>query len=290
VNGDDPVSSTGRPADAQTPAASSVLAAFTRSQPRLARIPMPAPTNLAMAAALLVTVAAVPAIGGAMQTADDPTTWAAPTGLGSAARAGAAGGIGDGSGLAFTPSAGDPSAQWLSNPTGTLGPNQMLSMVLPADADDTPSPRRLSGAGASGTLAPRSATTSGSEPAVGSTSAGAATPTGGATSVGGATSASSTQPASEPSASDSAPSNPMPRDPPLASDPPPSDPPPSDPPTSDPPASDATPSGDPAPQPATDPVPSNGDSSPASGSASTAGSSGGGSADLADTTDSTVTP
>ena len=290
VNGDDRVSSTGRPADAQTPAASWVLAAFTRSQPRLARIPMPAPTNLAMAAALLVTVAAVPAIGGAMQTADDPTTWAAPTGLGSAARAGAAGGIGDGSGLAFTPSAGDPSAQWLSGPTGTLGPNQMLSMVLPADADDTPSPRRLSGAGASGTLAPRSPTTRGSAPAVGSTSAGAATPTGGATSVGGATSASSTQPASEPSASDSAPSNPMPRDPPLASDPPPSDPPPSDPPTSDPPASDATPSGDPAPQPATDPVPSNGDSSPASGSASTAGSSGGGSADLADTTDSTVTP
>jgi hypothetical protein len=284
VNGDDRVSSTGRPADAETPAASSVLAAFTRSQPRLARIPMPAPTNLAMAAALLVTVAAVPAIGGAMQTADDPTTWAAPTGLGSAARAGAAGGIGDGSGLAFTPSAGDPSAQWLSNPTGTLGPNQMLSMVLPADADDTPSPRRLSGAGASGTLAPRSATTSGSEPAVGSTSAGAATPTGGATSVGGATPASSTQPASKPSASDSAPSNPMPSDPPAA------DPPPSDPPTSDPPASDPTPSGDPAPQPATDPVPSNGDSSPASGSASTAGSSGGGSADLADTTDSTVTP
>jgi hypothetical protein len=278
VTGDGPGPSTGRPADAQTPAASSVLAAFTRSQPRFSRIPMPAPTNLAMAAALLLSVAAVPAIGGAMQSADDPATWAAPTGLGSAARAGVASGIGDGSGLAFSPGAGGPSAEWLSNPTGTLGPNQLLSMVRPADADDASSPRRLSAAGASGTLAPRSASTSGSAPAGGSTPTGAATPTSGSTSVG-QTPASSTQPASEPSASDPAPTNPPPSDPPPASDPQPSEPP-----TSDPPASDPTPSGDPAPEPATDPAPSSADS------ASTAGSSGGGSAVLADSTDSTATP
>jgi hypothetical protein len=257
VNGERSVSTTDGPGDGQTPAASSVLAAFTRSQTRLTRIPIPAPTNVAMAAALFVTLAAVPAIGGAMQGSDDPTTWAAANGPGSSARAAVARGLGDGSALAFTPDAGSSSAQWPTNSTATLGPNQLLSMIRPADADDSSSPRRLSAAGASGPLIPRSATTSGtasdsaSPPAGGSTPTNAATPTGGSASVGGTSALSSTQPAPEPSVSDPAPTPPPPTNPPPSDPPPASDPPPSDPPTSDSPASDPTPSGDPAPQPMT---------------------------------------
>ncbi len=258
VNGDRPAPSAGRHGDAETPAASSVLAAFTRSPTRLSRLPIPAPTNLAIAAALLVSLAAVPAIGGVMQGAKDSTMWAAPNGLGSAAPSGVAGGIGDGPAGALTPETGSPSAPWLSKPTGTLGPNQLLSMVRPADDDDASWQRGLSAAKALGPLTSRWATTSGTTPDSGSTPAGGSAPTGAATPPPGSTSVGATPPTSgaqsapPASASDADATSPPTNQPPPASDPPSSDPP-----TSDPPAADPTPSGDPAPEPTTAPSAAN---------------------------------
>ncbi len=229
-------------------------AASARPGTRLARIPVPRPTHLAVAAAVLIAIAAVPAIGGAMKDAGDPTTLATPR-SGNATVAGAASGIFGGGGLAFTPGAGSagPSvSQWLSNPTGTLGPNQLLSMVRPAAAEASPSSTSSTAgadpaAVAAGT-APAAAPAGGSTPAAGTQPAGT-----------GSTPASTTPPASTPPASNPPASNPPASDPPAtnppASDPPASDPPASDPPASDPPASDPPATDPPAPEPTNDPGP-----------------------------------
>jgi hypothetical protein len=249
--------STARSTAAPGPAASPLPAAFVRPGARLARVPVPRPTHLAMAAAVLIAVAAVPAIGGAMQDADDQTTAAAPS-SGSAAVAGAASGLFGGGGLAFTPGAagqGGPSAtQWLANPTGTLGPNQLLSMVRPAANGGSGSmPSTAAGLPA--------AVAAGAVPAGGATPAGGSAPVGGAPGTGatppagsGSTPASTTPPANPPASDPPAASDPLTAsDPPAASDPPPA----SDPPADPPPASDPPPPADPSPEPTPDPVPTN---------------------------------
>ena len=156
----------GGKAPAATGGRSTLPPSFARAPARPTRIPFPRPTHLVMAAAVLIAVAAVPAIGGAMQSADDTTTLTGPSGLGSAAAAGSGGMLG-GSGLVFTPGAGGavgPSGvDWLANPTGTLGPNQLLSMVKPATSGAAGSSGPSTAAGAS--------TIGGTKPANGSTPA-----------------------------------------------------------------------------------------------------------------------
>jgi hypothetical protein len=288
---------------APRPGSSTLPAAFARPGARLARIPVARPTHLAMAAAVLITVAAVPAIGGAMQNIDDPATAAAP-GSAIAAVAGAAGGLFGGAGLGFTPgkagAAGPSVSQWLANPSGTLGPNQLLSMSRPAAAGSSPSSMPSTAGGgpaavAAGTASAAAAAPAGSStPASGSTPAGAATPAGTSGSTPASTSPPANPPASNPPASDP-PSNPPASDPP-ASDPPsnpPASDPPSNPPASDPPVSDPSPSNEPGPQSTPDPVPSSAESTPvadATLAADDSGSGSGGGSGSADGADGSTTP
>jgi hypothetical protein len=270
-----PVATRGMPA--------TLPASFRRSAAQPARIPLPRPTHLAVVAALLIGVAAVPAIGGAMESADDTTT--TTSGLGSAAGAAGSDGLLGGSGLVFTPGAGGPAGpsgtEWLANPTGTLGPHQLLSMAKSPMSGATPSslPSTAAAASTAGGQKPAN----GSAPAGGPTPAGGSTPVGGSTPAGsapagGSTPASTTPPASDPPASNPAPAS----DPPAATNPPATNPPP---------ASDPAPSGDPSPSSTPEPAPSSADSSPAPDSSpqSTGGSDGGGPGP-AESTDSTATP
>jgi molecular chaperone DnaK len=288
ANGAVATRSTGRTSGtaASTGVRSPLPPSFARSQAGPTRIPFPRPTHLAMAAGLLMAIAAVPAIGGAMQSADDPTTTATTNGLGSAVGAGSGGLLG-GPGLVFTPGAVGPAGpsgiEWLANPTGTLGPNQLLSMAKPASSgagpSDLPSTARRASTAGGTSPANGSMPASSSTPGGGSTPAGGSTPIGGSSPVGstpggGSTPASTTPPASTPAASD----------PPSASDPPPvTNPSASDPP----PASNPEPTGESSPNSAADPAPSSAESSPAPDpSPLSTGSPDGGSAGVAESTDS----
>ncbi len=168
-----------------TPSAGEPRSGARRAAARFARVPMPRPTHLAAAAGLLIAVAAVPVISGALGGGDGAGATGA-NGPNSVARAGSTSGLFGGSGLGFSPGAagdGGPSGtQSPANPTGTLGPHELSSMVKPGASTSATSPTPSSSSTTS-SVPTASPMATGSTPAakVGTTPAGAPAATGGST-------------------------------------------------------------------------------------------------------------
>jgi Hsp70 protein len=269
---------------------------------RLARVPLPRPAYLAVAAGLLIAVAAVPAIGGAL-SGDDTSGTTDGNGLTTGARAGGASGLLGGFGLGFAPSGTPSVVDLLGNPTGTLGPHHLLSMVKPAGSNPTPSASTSTAGGLPAAVSmatastPAASTPAGTTPAANPGTSPAANPgTTPAANPGTTPVAPRTTPPADPGTTPAVettppvvnpPADPPPADPPPVVNDPPADPPPADPPpvVNDPPA-------DPPANPPADPNPGGGQA--ASTPAAAADPAGDGEANVmadgADGADGTSTP